>query len=561
MIVAIDGPAGAGKSSVARALATRLGFRYLDTGAMYRALTWLALHEGVALDDGDALEALARGASGRVRRRRHGRDRRRRTSPRAIREPEIDAAVPVVARHPEVREVMRERQRELGAPGDSVIEGRDIGVVVVPDAEVKVWLVADPAVRARRRHAERDGLDVDELADELRRRDERDAVNTHRARRRGRGRHDGADARPGRRPDRGARRGARGERCRRDLGARPADDRRSRRRSPRGSRSTGKDRVPLDGGFVVAWNHFSWLDPAVLGAASPRVLYYMAKVEAHRVPGLGAFIRAFGCFPVRRGESDREAVRTMRRIVARGARARAVRRGNAAALGRPGRRPAGRGDGRAPGERADRPGRDPRLADLEARALPAGLDRVGRADDVRRAARRAARATRRPRCSLAGRDPPPLGLAGRGPRARPPDGVPPAARRRGSAAWTTTHERVPSEVRSAGTVAIVGFPNVGKSTLVNRLTQSRAAVVHETAGRHARPQGAPLRLERRHVPADRHGRGRRGRHRAVRPAHRRAGADGGRRGRPRALRRRRAGRASRRATRSSRRSCAPRRSP
>ncbi len=80
----------------------------------------------------------------------------------------------------------------------------------------------------------------------------------------------------------------------------------------------GSDRMPLDGGLVVASNHFSWLDPAVLGAASPRVLYYMAKVEAHRMPGFGAFIRTFGCFPVRRGESDREAVRTMRRIVVEG---------------------------------------------------------------------------------------------------------------------------------------------------------------------------------------------------------------------------------------------------
>jgi cytidylate kinase len=76
---------------------------------------------------------------------------------------------------------MRGRQRELGRLGDSVIEGRDIGVVVVPDAELKVWLVADPAVRARRRHAERDGLGMEELSEELRRRDERDAVNTHRA--------------------------------------------------------------------------------------------------------------------------------------------------------------------------------------------------------------------------------------------------------------------------------------------------------------------------------------------------------------------------------------------
>lgn len=180
MIVAIDGPAGAGKSSVAKALAERLGFHYLDTGAMYRALTWLALHEGVALDDGPGLAALARGNpvdfedEGCVS--IAGVDVTRR-----IREPEIDAAVPVVARHPEVREVMRGRQRELGRSGDTVIEGRDIGVVVVPDAELKIWLVADPAVRARRRHAERNGLEMAELAEGLRRRDERDAINTHRA--------------------------------------------------------------------------------------------------------------------------------------------------------------------------------------------------------------------------------------------------------------------------------------------------------------------------------------------------------------------------------------------
>jgi 1-acyl-sn-glycerol-3-phosphate acyltransferase len=77
----------------------------------------------------------------------------------------------------------------------------------------------------------------------------------------------------------------------------------------------GRERVPRDGGCVIACNHYSWLDPAVLGTACPRTIYYMAKVEAHRVPGLGQLIRAFGTFPVRRGESDREAVRTMREIV------------------------------------------------------------------------------------------------------------------------------------------------------------------------------------------------------------------------------------------------------
>jgi 1-acyl-sn-glycerol-3-phosphate acyltransferase len=80
----------------------------------------------------------------------------------------------------------------------------------------------------------------------------------------------------------------------------------------------GRERVPLEGGLVIAANHFSWLDPPALGAACPRTIYYMAKVEAHRAPGLGAFIRAFGCFPVRRGESDREAVRTMREVVRNG---------------------------------------------------------------------------------------------------------------------------------------------------------------------------------------------------------------------------------------------------
>lgn len=180
MIVAIDGPAGSGKSTVARGLASRLGFRYLDTGAMYRALTWLALRDGVALDDGPALAALALarpvefGQGGAVAIAGE-------SVAGAIRRPEIDAAVPVVARHPEVREVMRERQRALGGQGDSVIEGRDIGVVVVPDAEVKVWLVADASVRAERRHAEREGVEREELASELRRRDERDAANTHRA--------------------------------------------------------------------------------------------------------------------------------------------------------------------------------------------------------------------------------------------------------------------------------------------------------------------------------------------------------------------------------------------
>jgi cytidylate kinase len=149
LIVAIDGPSGAGKGTVARALAARLNYRHIDTGAMYRAVAWKAVHTKLDLQDEDALARLAERAEidvsdGVVR--VDGHDVRQ-----AIRTPEIDSAATAVARQPRVREVLIGQQREMGAGGGVVMEGRDIGTVVFPQAEVKVYLDATPEERARRR--------------------------------------------------------------------------------------------------------------------------------------------------------------------------------------------------------------------------------------------------------------------------------------------------------------------------------------------------------------------------------------------------------------------------
>lgn len=181
MIVAIDGPAGAGKSTVARAVAGALGVGYLDTGAMYRALTLLALRDGVAIDDGPELAELARthpvsleGGPGGARVMMRGDD-----VTMAIREADVTAAVSEVAAHPEVRSALVARQRQIMEHGDWVCDGRDIGSVVFPEAEVKVFLTASVDERARRRHAELaargERVDLRVIRDDVERRDHADS--------------------------------------------------------------------------------------------------------------------------------------------------------------------------------------------------------------------------------------------------------------------------------------------------------------------------------------------------------------------------------------------------
>jgi len=176
MVIAIDGPAGAGKSTVARAVAAELGFTYLDSGAMYRSVALAASEAGIDLDDPDALGELAQGLEIGFEGRRVLLGERDVSA--EIREPPVTAAASRVSVHPQVREAMVARQRRLIEAGSYVAEGRDIGTVVSPDAPLKIFLTASDEERARRRAAET-GEDFGSVLEAQRRRDARDTEREH----------------------------------------------------------------------------------------------------------------------------------------------------------------------------------------------------------------------------------------------------------------------------------------------------------------------------------------------------------------------------------------------
>jgi CMP/dCMP kinase len=176
VIVAIDGPAGAGKSTIARSLARRLGFTYIDSGAMFRAVALWAMRARVDLDDLHKLEQLAREAriefEGDTRVLLNGED-----VTTAIRDPEVSKAASKVSIAPGVRRALRDEQRRIGSLHSVVMEGRDIGTVVFPNADVKIYLDADPHIRAGRR-AQETGAAVNEIAREMHERDQRDRTRS-----------------------------------------------------------------------------------------------------------------------------------------------------------------------------------------------------------------------------------------------------------------------------------------------------------------------------------------------------------------------------------------------
>ena len=379
MIVAIDGPAGAGKSSVARALASRLGFRYLDTGAMYRALTWLALHEGVALDDGPASRGARVGASGRVRRRRAGRDRGRgrdRTDPRARdrrggagrraarRGARGDARPPAGAgtggrlgdRGPRHRRRRRSGSRVkvwlVADPWSACVAGTPSGTASTPTSSRRSSAAATSGIR---QHAPGAG--------------------------RSRGGHDADDARRGDRAHR-ALVGNRRVRPPTSLGRRPADDPAVAPALAR-LKVYGKTGSP-DGRLRLASKPLFVARPGRARRGNPAGPHYMAKIEAHCIPGLG---RSSG----RSGASRCAAASPIARPCGRcgGSWPTATRSASSSRV--PGSARAYPGTSR-PGAAmvalqenvTDRPRRDPRHARGGSLEPAAGVDRLGGADDLRR---------------------------------------------------------------------------------------------------------------------------------------------------------------------------------
>ncbi|HKB28550.1 MAG TPA: (d)CMP kinase, partial [Candidatus Limnocylindrales bacterium] len=182
LVVALDGPASSGKSSVGAAAAARLGYRFCDTGLLYRAVTWLALQRGVSAEDAAAIVGLASeirleaDTEGRLSRVTVGEVDRT----EQVHAEDVDVAVSAFARVPELRHALLERQREIAAGGRLIMAGRDVGTVVLPDADLKIFLDASPEERAARRARERGsdpaGPEGQEILAELRRRDELDST-------------------------------------------------------------------------------------------------------------------------------------------------------------------------------------------------------------------------------------------------------------------------------------------------------------------------------------------------------------------------------------------------
>jgi cytidylate kinase len=336
MIITIDGPAGSGKSTISREVAKRLGMRYLDSGAMYRAITLLALETGLVPDRLAEAGKLAEHVSLRLEERpddltRVFLDGREVTD--EIRGTLVSKNVSAVSAEREVRRVLTARQRVEAAKDNVVLEGRDMGTVVCPDADLKIYLTASLEERARRRQLQLEqqgvAVPVAQLAEDIAARDTYDS---------------GRELAPLRKAADAVEIDTSGlsieEVIQKVCGlAHPPRGVGGMVLSPLDTRPyrlaygflpaifkvifrmdiSGADRFPKRGGVVLASNHLSNVDPFFLGCSCPRQIHFMAKAELWKSKVLGKLITAYGAFPINRGQADRHAVRAALNILEKGA--------------------------------------------------------------------------------------------------------------------------------------------------------------------------------------------------------------------------------------------------
>ncbi len=338
--ITIDGPSGSGKTTTARLVAKKLGLRHVDTGAMYRAVTLVALERGVDLGDAERLGEVTRQLEIFIEQDERGEPRVRigeRDVTEAVRSPQITAAVSAVSAHRSVRAGMVRRQRQLSEHGGVILEGRDIGSVVLPWADVKIYLDATVRVRAQRRHAElaRGGVatTLDEVERDLNRRDTLDAsreasplvrpvgawlVDTSEATIEGEVERVASIARE-----------AAAERAR--LAARRSPS--QRMRVPYhltilfvrfiysvlfGMRVKSLLKTERAQNYLFASNHISYFDPPAVSVTLPREVHFVAKDTLFKHWLLGPVIRFYNAFPIRRNLFDREAMAHSLAVLERG---------------------------------------------------------------------------------------------------------------------------------------------------------------------------------------------------------------------------------------------------
>jgi cytidylate kinase len=342
LVVAIDGPAGSGKSTTARRVAARLGLRHIDTGAMYRAVALAALRRGADPEDEQTCAEFAATLEIAFRESSEGGQRvlvGGEDVTLDIRTPEVTRAVSPVSAHASVRAAMVRRQRSLTEEGGAVLEGRDIGTVVLPSADVKIYLVASTRVRAERRALEmrEQGIEttVDKVEQDIVRRDQYDSSRETSPLRRAVGstQVDTSDLTIEGQVDRivDIARETAGRLAALSAGGRRHEFTRFR---PRyrfacvtisgvlklffGLRVSSRLKVDYKENYIYACNHVSYGDPPFVGSNLPREAYYVAKSALFKNPFFGWLIRTFNAIPVRRGVFDREAMKRSLDVLSQG---------------------------------------------------------------------------------------------------------------------------------------------------------------------------------------------------------------------------------------------------